>query len=506
MSLFDSNDADVLLDSIVRSELNLERWPGIWQASNMRSDFNSIRKIEKKIIIGGRTVLASVTVESSPSRGTLNTEDQKTFYALLALWEKKGRPDEVSFTIRGILKEMGRQYGKNTREGIIDSLKRLKSVDITWENSFFDKVSNKTMKELAMFNVLSYLKISSEESDGYEKDKIQITFHKLIDSNLRNYHSIPTKYWILMRIKNPLSQLLYKYLEPKLYSSLKFERKTHDLLKDLGIFATRYKKLSNRVDVITRALKELTGLKIQNGTLEVHLEPGKEDDYKLVAIKNLDPNESHQHTEFPLLTIDMEPEKDISESTEVIIEPVNHALNLQFFEVFKEQFKISRTKATKSELEKANAWINEYGFDLNRIRDFVEFAFQEANKTKFRVQNLSGLGQYLESFIEAVERLQSTGLDSPIDQILEESISESTTDQTGKEKALEILKKLSPVEQAYWCQSARTYLRQDNPASLKKILQFDPETQKETLLALAARQFTKPILLISESLGFYSEG
>ena len=504
MSVFDSNDADVLLDSIVRSELNLERWPGIWQASNMRSDFNSIRKIEKKIMIGGRTVLASVTVESSPSRGTLNTEDQKTFYALLALWEKKGRPDEVSFTIRGILKEMGRQYGKNTREGIIDSLKRLKSVDITWENSFFDKVSNKTMKELAMFNVLSYLKISSEESHGHEKDRIQITFHKLIDSNLRNYHSIPTRYWILMKIKNPLSQLLYKYLEPKLYSALKFERKTYDLLNDLGIFAMRYKKLSNRVDVITRALKELTGLKIQDGILEVHLELSKEDDYKLVAIKNLDPNESHQSTAFPLLTIDIETEKNVSESPEVIIEPVNSALNLQFFEIFKEQFKISRNKATKSELEKAKVWVNVYGFDLNRIRDFVEFAFQEASKTKFRVQNLSGLGQYLEPFINGVEP-QSTGLDSPIDQILEESIPESTTDETGKEKALEILKKLSPVEQAYWCQSASTYLRQDNPASLKRILQFDPETQKETLLALAARQFTKPILLISESLGFYQK-
>lgn len=486
---------------LIRSELNLERWPGIWQAANKTTEFNEIRTIERKIKLNNKEILAKVTIVPDLQFGTLNTEDQKTLYALLSIWEKKGRPDKIHFTIRGILKALDRQYGKIAREGIINSLKRLKAVDITWENSFFDKTQNKTIKQLAMFNIISFLSLTSEESEDSVEDEITVTFHELIHSNLKSYHSIPTKYHVLIGIKNPLAQLVYKYIEPRLYSATRFERRTRDLLKDLAIQSARYHKLSNRVDALSRAIRELQGLKIQNGVLSVYLEPSKDDDYKLVAIKT-----KNQAEQIPENTIESTAEvTQIEIERSIIIEDtptgnkIQPGLEMKAFELFRSKFKVVRKRPTLKEFERAKHWIEVFQNSLQTFEEFIGFAETEARKTNFKIQNLGGLEQYFDQFINRPS-VADADLERPDKKTLE---SEPTTDQTTihseKEKAFQCLRMMSETEQAYWCQSAKSFLHRSDPATLKKILTFTPEVQKETLLAVAARQFAAAILIVAQN-------
>lgn len=485
---------------LIRSELNLERWPGIWQAANKTAEFNEIRTIERKIRLNNKEILAKVTIVPDLQFGTLNTEDQKTLYALLSIWEKKGRPDKIHFTIRGILKALDRQYGKIAREGIINSLKRLKAVDITWENSFFDKTQNKTIKQLAMFNIISFLSLTSEESENSVEDEITVTFHELIHSNLKSYHSIPTKYHVLIGIKNPLAQLVYKYIEPRLYSATRFERRTKDLLKDLAIQSSRYHKLSNRVDALNRAIRELQGLKIQNGTLSVYLEPSKDNDYKLVAIKTK--NQSDQSPEITADSTDrvVHTENEVS----VIIEDsfsenkIKTEIELEVFELFRKRFKLARKRPTLKEFDKARYWIDAFQGSLQTFEEFIEFAETEARKTSFKIQNLAGLEQYFDQFLNQIPAEVSES-EPPEEKTVESEPVDQTTLHTEKEKAFQCLRLMSETEQAYWSQSAKSFLHRSDPDTLKKILSFTPEVQKETLLAVAARQFAAAILIVAQN-------
>ncbi len=486
---------------LIRSELNLERWPGIWQAANKTTEFNEIRTIERKIKLNNKEILAKVTIVPDLQFGTLNTEDQKTLYALLSIWEKKGRPDKIHFTIRGILKALDRQYGKIAREGIINSLKRLKAVDITWENSFFDKTQNKTIKQLAMFNIISFLSLTSEESEESVEDEITVTFHELIHSNLKSYHSIPTKYHVLIGIKNPLAQLVYKYIEPRLYSATRFERRTKDLLKDLAIQSARYHKLSNRVDALNRAIRELQGLKIQNGVLSVYLEPSKDNDYKLVAIKTK--NQTDQISEMAAdvaeKIVQTENETSIIIEDESSINKIQIGQELEVFEVFRRKFKLARKRPTLKEFEKAKHWIELFEGSLQTFEKFIEFAEAEAQKTSFKIQNLAGLEQYFDQFINPSPPAKDPDPSVNQEVLVDADPAPPASFHTEKEKAFQCLRLMSETEQAYWCQSAKSFLHRSEPATLKKILSFTPEVQKETLLAVAARQFAAAILIVAQN-------
>src|SRR5919109_3914829 len=79
----------------IRPDLNLEKW-SIWQPSKSKTKPRE-RIIRREIVLpDGREVSAEVEVGFT-NKGVLTTEDQKTFYALIKIWEDKGRPTEQTF-------------------------------------------------------------------------------------------------------------------------------------------------------------------------------------------------------------------------------------------------------------------------------------------------------------------------------------------------------------------------------------------------------------------------
>src|SRR5215471_16252794 len=79
----------------IRPDLNLEKW-SIWQPSKSKTKPRA-RIFRREIVLpDGRKVSAEVEVGFT-QKGMLTTEDQKTFYALIKIWEEKGKPTEQTF-------------------------------------------------------------------------------------------------------------------------------------------------------------------------------------------------------------------------------------------------------------------------------------------------------------------------------------------------------------------------------------------------------------------------
>src|SRR5215813_11730210 len=76
----------------IRSELNIEKWPAIWQPAKSKTK-PTLRTMERQVIADdGNRVVSRVEVGFT-HLGTLTTEEQKLLYVLIKLWEDAGKPD-----------------------------------------------------------------------------------------------------------------------------------------------------------------------------------------------------------------------------------------------------------------------------------------------------------------------------------------------------------------------------------------------------------------------------
>lgn len=105
----------------------------------------------------GQKVRAEVEIAASRN-GTLTTEDQRTYYALVEHHQRNGgRSDNiVYFSLRGIAKSLAKQWGTRTIETVTDSLTRLRANTIVWKNSYHDAETGKTQEELGFFNTTPF--------------------------------------------------------------------------------------------------------------------------------------------------------------------------------------------------------------------------------------------------------------------------------------------------------------------------------------------------------------
>src|ERR1700730_15251054 len=76
----------------IRSELNIEKWPAIWQPAKSKNK-PALRTMEGEGTgeDGNRT--ASGGGVGYTQLGTLTTEEQKLLYVLIKLWEDADKPD-----------------------------------------------------------------------------------------------------------------------------------------------------------------------------------------------------------------------------------------------------------------------------------------------------------------------------------------------------------------------------------------------------------------------------
>jgi hypothetical protein len=270
----------------VRPELNLEKWPAIWQPAQSRNKLTEI-VIERTITQPDKSkISAKVEVTANSKYGPLTTEDQKVYYTLQKLWEETARPRRIQFSRRKIAKTLGREWGANVSKAISDSLLRLRSTLFIWTDAYYDSTTKKTFKYLNTFNILSELKIVEEKTDGHTTtEDCYCEFQELIYNNLQNGYTKPLLLNTLISFEDGIAQILYTYLDLIMADKNHYERRTKELFEDLQLKGEKYIYLSCRKSVLERIFPKLQGRELsKGGILSLALAKTKDSqDYKMIV-------------------------------------------------------------------------------------------------------------------------------------------------------------------------------------------------------------------------------
>lgn len=231
----------------VRSELNLEQW-SIWLPARSNRD-PAPRVLTREIKTDtGQKVAAEVEITAS-RKGTLTTEDQRTYYTLVEHHQRNDRREGiVYFSLRGLAKSLAKRWGTGTIETITDSLIRLRANTIIWRNSYLDATTGKAQDELGFFNIITDLKIITAKQDGHvTRAEGYFKLNDAIIANLEQNHTKPVLLDVVLKFKSGTAQILYTQLDRILSKDITtYERRTKELFADLGLEGRKYIQPSGR--------------------------------------------------------------------------------------------------------------------------------------------------------------------------------------------------------------------------------------------------------------------
>lgn len=272
----------------IRPELNLEQWQ-IWLPAKSKLKPEP-RLLEKTIKTeSGEEIQASVEIGLS-YRGTLTTEDQKTYYALIELWEqnRNKKNDFVHFSLKSLLRVLGKSWGTRNVETVKDSLSRLYGVSFIWQFAYVESPGKEAVESLEGFRILSKLKIITRKSDGHvTRAEGYFRFDDSLLINLKNKFTRPVLFDVYLGFKSEIAQLLYSLLDRILaVKNFTYQKRTKELFNELGLEGKSYQQRSNRKQILEKAIVELVGLPMSNGAFleSVKLEETEDNkDFKLLA-------------------------------------------------------------------------------------------------------------------------------------------------------------------------------------------------------------------------------
>lgn len=375
----------------IRPDLNLEKW-SIWQPASSRNKKTRVLRREIENVEGDK-MTAKVTIGYVDQIGILTTEDQKTFYAFVQIWNEKGRSTEATyFSSRTLAKVQKKGWGTNVIDATSQSAFRLRGVPIFFSNAYYDSTKKETLESSGAFNILADLKIIKRSKDGHiTKEEGYFKFNDFILNNLLNNHTKPVLLDVVLGFKSEIAQLLYTHIDLIMARRDHYERRTRELFfDDLGLEGKAYKNASKRKQNLLPALKELQGVQLSTGFItSIKLErtvDGK--DYKIVVDKS-------QRQQLPLIA---ETDPDTDENREVqptklqqpsTLEKQARDLVVYFHKLF-HGGELSHPSSTA--INQATVLIARHGDDLARF--IVDFAHTEAPKTKFNIQTFGGIIQY----------------------------------------------------------------------------------------------------------------
>jgi hypothetical protein len=389
----------------IRAELNVEKW-SIWRPAKSKTPPTPRKFFREDFLPNGDKVTRQVTVSVIDGE-TLTTEDQKTYYVLVEIWEANGRPNgQVPFSLSGIAKRLDKGWGTNSRDAITQSLKRLRGVLLTWENAYYNAESDETMEMLDTVNTVSELKIfRKKKGEGINDERGYFRFSEHILVNLQERHTKPVLLQVVLSFKSEIAQIIYTQLDRILSRDITtYEKRTKELFEDLGLDGKAYVHVSKRKQVLAPAIAELENAPLSNGatiarvTLEKTVD-GK--DYKLVVkrgrarAKNATPTpRSSESQENP-----HSKEERLSESRiEAKNEPTDaerkgNDLVAYFQQIFFGAEKPS-IQPTQKHRELAAAIIASHGETVARY--IVDFAKAEAEKTNYRIATFGAVANYVD--------------------------------------------------------------------------------------------------------------
>ena len=425
----------------VSAERNIEKWPAIWQPA--RANFNpEPRYLEREIeLANGRRVNAKVKVGFT-DEGVLTTEDQKTYYALVKQWQENDCSDgHIAFSVRKLSRLLQKKgWGTNVIESITHSLRKLRVTPFTWTNSYHDVAVGDTVEEIELFNILSELKIVRRNTDGhitYEGGYYR--FNDFIMRNLLARHTKPVLFDTILNFQSEIAQLLYTHIDLILFDKRQYERRTKELFDDLGIKGVAYKHVANRKQKLTKALKELHGVRLTSGWIrEARLERTKDGkDYKVIFQKSAGTlrlsrgQRQEENAPRPSVTTETtETPQPLAVRAEDLVRHFHRAFHA-----------VENHNPQSKELNQAISLIATYGTE--RARYVIDFSRRAADETRYKPQTFGGILQYTSRALAQHERNSRSAERRQQNRLVDDDEARANARQ---EQQRQILQSLAPEE------------------------------------------------------------
>jgi hypothetical protein len=276
--------------SRISVDLNFEKWP-IWQPA--KAVRKKTRVLRRDIPLeNGNTLTARVTIGYIDHIGTLTTEDQRTFYGLIKLWEDQGKPlENARLSLRLLAKALHKGWGTNVIATLTRSLTRLRAVPLILEHAYYDHTTGELCNVLDSFTILSSLTIMHRQHHGrVTREAGQFQWNALILGNLVHHYTKPVLLEPILGFRHDITQLLYQHLDLVLAKRRIYERRTRELFTDdLGLEGVAYRHAANRAQKVRRWLDELRGVALTSGKItHVELVPTRDgNDHKIVIRKGV---------------------------------------------------------------------------------------------------------------------------------------------------------------------------------------------------------------------------
>jgi hypothetical protein len=388
----------------IRSELNIEKWPAIWQPAKSKNK-PALRVMERELPTSdGNRVLSRVEIGYT-HLGTLTTEEQKMFYVLIRLWEEAGKPDkQVFFSSRALarlLKKKG--WGTNVITAITKSLRKLRHVPIEWINSYYDRSKpGAVVVDHLPLSLLGDLRIVERRQDGAVNSSLgYFKFDDRILSNLQLNYTKPVCIEEFFKLRSEIAQLIYSHIDLMLFDKTRYERKSRELFDDLGLKNSEYEHMYERKRAIEKALRELQGIRLSSGVIKTATIEKTVDgkDYKVSFSKGPVSERLNVAAEIlpgpkavPVIINDYTKQKDptIIQAEEL----VKH-----FHKIF---HRVENHSALSKETSQALTLITQHGLD--KAKSVIDFAHTESAKTNFQIQHFGGVLAYASRALAAFDR------------------------------------------------------------------------------------------------------
>jgi hypothetical protein len=392
----------------IRVELNIEKWPGIWQPAKAHTKV-ALRTLERHVELRNGDRATSKLLIGFTELGTLTTEDQKTFYALIHQWENSGKPvgRPVYFSDRllsRLLKKKG--WGTNVIQSITGSLRRLRTTPLRWIKSFHknDSVGQEYEEEIP-FQLLDDLKIVTRRSHGHVTNQQgYFQFNRHIETNLQANYTKPLLEEVFFGLESEIAQLIYTHIDLVMFGKTRYERCTKELFADLGLTGASYRFKSNRKQKLQRALVELRGIRLNHGILKsANIEETVDGhDYKVVFTKitarpaEVEAGEAATLPESDGIVVNHYAQVKDAHQTEA------EELVRYFHKIFHGE---EAHELQLKETNQALTLVSRYG--LEKAKHLVDFVRVEAGKTNFQVQHFGAVINYTSRGIADFEHSRS---------------------------------------------------------------------------------------------------
>lgn len=271
-------------DDIIYGELNLERWPNIWNTS----DEVAVRTLSKEQRFPDGSILeTSLTIVPSPIAGDLTAETCKVFSVLLAHRQEFVGPraaanieaERIPMTLRKLAERLrptmnrtGRWGGKQ-HKSLLKHLEKLNAVNLKFEGAFWNAETQRLQNFKGGFNLVSDYYVLEERRFNKGEGRqlpLELGYFRLnpfvIENLAMGYHA---PFYLSERLRlSGFALVLYNQLDLKMASHNRYERDITELFEsDFPEMGRKYPAPSQRERMLQRTIATLKDRRLTSGQL-----------------------------------------------------------------------------------------------------------------------------------------------------------------------------------------------------------------------------------------------